>query len=592
MNDLSRRDFLKGATTTAGIAAVTVLGGCAPKTVEPTQSTPVETGKETNPEIMTAENYKGLKWSFEVEPEPIDESQITQTHTADVIIVGSGISGLCCAVSAQEKGANVLVFSASSKPIGRGGSNHAFGSKIQKAKGVDYDAETSQHLVKEELLSGTYKADQRKWEKWINNSAEAMDWEIDIMAAKGLQCGLEPGYDDPDGFLTSPPASHNFYTKDTPMGSLFGAPLQAKAYADTFVERGGTIHYKTIAQYLIRGGVANGKAGRVEAVIAKDAEGKYVKYVANKAVVLATGDFSKNPDMMAKYCPEAWDFYEDILDPTINYDTDLNYTGLMPGDGHKMGLWVGAAWQRIFPVAPMINGGVPGPALNAIDNFWGINLGLDGKRFHNEVVNFGLAAHALLQLPGNAAYGIWDTDYAYIKKSYDTFGTMVDYENGIQPETPEARIAGWEENVKKGIYYKGNTVEELIKQIPDIDQKAALESIVRYNKYAEQGLDEEYHVNPKVLFPIKTAPFYAARNKKGKDISSTPSFLTVCGGLRTNDNMQVCVEDDTPIEGLYNVGIMTGDFYSNCYSFVFFGQNLGSTCLTLPYLLGHDLAAL
>lgn len=590
MKDFSRRDFLKGVATTAGGTAVLV--GCAPKTVVSPESLSTETVKETFTEIMTSENYKGIKWNFEVEPEPINDSQITETFTADVIIVGSGMSGLCCAVSAQEKGSNVLVFSASSKPISRGGSNHAFGSKIQKAKGIDYDSSSSQHLIKEELLSATYKVDQRKWEKWINNSAESMDWQIDIMAAKGLKCGLEHGYYDPDGLHTSPPASHNFYNDEQPFGALFGAPLQAQAYADTFVERGGTITYNTIAQYLIRGGVANGKSGRVEAVVAKNADGKFVKYVANKAVVLATGDFSKNPDMMAKYCPDIWEFFKGIIDTKINYDTDLSFKGIMPGDGHKMGLWIGAAWQKIAPVAPMITGGVPGPIINATDNFWGINLALNGKRFHNEVVSFSPAAHALMRLPDHTAFSIWDTAIANWKPSYDTFGSLVDNENGIPPETPEARIADWEKNVTDKVYYKGNTLEELVSQIPDIDQKAALESIARYNKYAEQGFDEEYHVNPEVLFPIKTAPFYAAKAAMSEGIGGSPSFLTVCGGLRTNEDNQVCAEDDSPIDGLYNVGIMTGDFYANSYTFVLFGQNLGSTCLTLPYLLGRDLAAL
>ena len=170
-----------------------------------------------------------------------------------------------------------------------------------------------------------------------------MDWQIDLMAEKGLKCGLEFGYDDPNhGLQSSPPASHNFYNDEQPFGVLFGAPLQAQAYADTFTERGGTIHYNTVGKYLIRGGEANGKSGRVEAVIAQTAEGNYVKYEANKAVVLATGDFSKDSDMMARYCPEAYEYFKDILTTEVDYDVELNFTGLMPGDGHKMGLWVGA----------------------------------------------------------------------------------------------------------------------------------------------------------------------------------------------------------------------------------------------------------
>ena len=112
-----------------------------------------------------------------------------------------------------------------------------------------------------------------------------------------------------------------------------------------------------------------------------------------------------------------------------------------------------------------------------------------------------------------------------------------------------------------------------------------MKTIERYNQYAENHLDEEYFVDPSILYPISTPPFYAT-----KTVGAT--FLTVCGGLRTNEKMQVCAADDTPIEGLYCTGIMTGDFYANTYNFVMPGQNLGAVCGTLSYLLGRDLAQL
>ncbi|MFQ8581810.1 MAG: hypothetical protein ACLSA6_04350 [Holdemania massiliensis] len=94
--------------------------------------------------------------------------------------------------------------------------------------------------------------DKKKWERWINNSAESVDWMIDKMEAKGLHVCLEPGYYDPDGVLTVPSASHNFWNEEQPFGALFGAPLQAQAYASHIADMGGEIHYKTIAKYLIR----------------------------------------------------------------------------------------------------------------------------------------------------------------------------------------------------------------------------------------------------------------------------------------------------------------------------------------------------
>lgn len=391
MEQLSRRNFLKGAVGVGAVAAAgTALTGCSSQSSSDSET--------LDSAVMTADSIEDVTWSFEVPPDPVSEDEIAETYTHDIVIVGAGMAGLCTACAAAEEGADVIVFSASSKPISRGGSNHAIGSKYQIEKGIDYTPETAREIVKAELTAGTYLMDMKKWERWINNSAESINWTIDLMEAKGLQTSLEPGYPDPDGIIEIPPASHNFFNDEQPFGALYGAPLQAQAYADTFTDDfGGEIHYNVVAQYLIRD---DDNTSRVSAVVAQREDGGYVKYVANKAVVLATGDFSKNADMMAKYCPYAWKHFKETLTATeVDYDAELVYSGLMPGDGQKMGLWVGAAWQKCQPNPPMINGGAAGPSHGVISNFWGINMDIYGERYMNEVTNFAYGAMAVLQLP-------------------------------------------------------------------------------------------------------------------------------------------------------------------------------------------------
>ncbi|MBE6004794.1 MAG: FAD-binding protein [Lachnospiraceae bacterium] len=602
--NLSRREFLKSAAAgAAGLAASSFLSACVADIPE-AESRPAESSEsikpesqspETSPEttaveksvtdsksgdfVLNAKNYNQTKWSFEIPPEPIPDSEIKETITHDIIIIGAGMAGLVTMCSAMEKGADCYMFSASTRPYSRGGSNHAIGSKYQKAKGVKYDPEIAREIVKAEQTAGTYFMDKKKWERWINNSAESIDWTIDKMAAKGLKASLEPGYWDPDGTLTVPHASHNFYNEEQPFGALFGAPMQAQAYADTITDDlHGTIEYETVAKYLIR---EDNNTGRVSAVVAQRKDGSYVKYVGRKAIVMATGDFSTNHDMMAKYSPWAYEIFKDQLKTETNYDSGLDYDGLMPGDGQKMGLWVGAAWQKTFPNAPMINGGVSGPAHAVISNFWGLNVDIHGNRFQNEVTNFAYGAISLLQLPERTAYGIWGENYAYTQKEWEPFGHCIDEENGIKAYTPEEYIEQW-----KSRYMHSDTIEGLVDQfdMSEEDKKNCIETIKRYDRYARNGLDEEYHVNPEVLYPIE-GPYYASKN-------TGATFLTVCGGLRTNEKMQVCDANDKPIEGLYNTGIMTGDFYANTYNFVMPGQNLGAVCGTLSYLLGRDLAEL
>lgn len=584
-NNISRRDFLKGAAVGAvGVAAMGLTGCGTPSTAEkPAESTPA---------VLSADAYEKTKWNFEVMPKeyPIPDSKITKTINSDIIVVGSGMSGLCTAVSAKEDGADVRVISAGAKAISRGGSNHAIGSKKQKELGIDYtpDTEAGRHAAKVEKHSASCYIDERKWSTWINNSGKAMDWMIDKMASKGLKVCLEPGYTDPDGVLTVPPGSHSFYNEKQPFGMLFGAPLCAQAYADIFKDMGGEIDFETRALYLIR---ENNNTGRVSGLVAKNLKtGEYIKYCAKKAVVLATGDFSKDPDMMQKYSPWAWERYKKSIDTSkVNYDVELAYNGLYAGDGHKMGLWVGAGWQKTYPNAPMVNCGAQGPTVNSIDNFWGINLTSDGKRYHNEVTNFSYGAIALLQLPDHIAYSVWDSKYAYIQDKWETFGCCVKDENGIVPSTPEQLIAGWEANVKSGSYWKADTIEELVDKMGFKGEARdnAIKSIKDYTKYAEQGRDEEFHVAPSALHPIKTAPFYATRTQFGVNAMT---FLCVTGGLRTNECLQVCQDDDTPIDGLFNTGIMVGDYYAGTYNFVMPGQNLGGVCNCLSYVLGKRLA--
>lgn len=602
---VSRRAFVTTAASLGALTAVAGLVGCAPKSETPGNTSANTSAATPAGGVLTADSFD-QKWSFEIPPDPILEAQIAETITHDIIVVGSGLSALATAVKAQEDGADVRVFSAGSRAIGRGGSNSSIGSKYQKSLigEIGPDSPEIRHLVKVEQVSGAYQQNQKLWSKWLNNSAESMDWMIDIMEAKGLKVSMEPGYVDPDGILDSPPASHNFFNDEQPFGALFGAPLQAQAYADTFIERGGSIDFNTKGLYLEKDG------DRVSAVIAQRTEDDtYVRYAANKAVVLATGDFSINKDMMAKYAPWTYKMYRDTISwdwqDNPNYDIELNFTGLLPGDGHKMGLWAGAAWQR-NNVAPMINVGVPGPALNAIDNFAGINLDETGHRFQRETVNFGHGGVALLNRPNKFAFGVWDINYASLRDEWEAFGVNVGRENGILPQTPEQLIAGWDASATPpdpsadaGPFgstgpqstFKADTIDDLLRQVNEahpIDVAAAKKSIEDYTRYARQGLDEEYHVNPAALHPIDTPPFYASITTPG----GSSTFLTVCGGLRTNEKMQVCKEDDTPIEGLYNTGIMTGDFYATTYNFVVFGQNLGGVCCTLSYLLGKDLATL
>lgn len=571
--NVSRRDFIKSAAVVAGGA---VLVGCAPKVAETVAPEPTEeattaavTAAGNTPDVLNAE-IASRKWSFEIAPDPISDSEIANTVEADLIVVGSGISGLVTANSALENGASVIIISASSGVTYRGGSFHAPWSKLMEKAGVDkYDVDT---FFRRELSCASYRVDEEKWWKFYNNSPKAIDWLIDIMEAAGYTAVLEHDNKEANnGPMNAPTGSHSFISDDMPVAGL-GAQFVAETLADKFTSAGGQLFFKTVAKQLVR---EDNNTGRVSAVIAQAEDGTFTKYTGTKGVVLATGDFSTNKEMMAKYCPWAMPLLNDAGD--MGYDNNFKFGGLFNGDGQQMGLWIGAAWQKVTPNAPMIQG-----KWIASNQPYGAHRGLlvnkNGLRYGNEDVNGPYAGIRQMSQPDMMAYAIWDTAYLENGAPWYSFGMI----EGADPLSSDQVLATWESNVESGAYVKADTVEEVIEKLglPADVTKATLD---HYNEMVAAGEDTDYHKRKELLAPITTGPFYGG-------VSNPPDFLTVLGGLRTNINMQVCDENDQPIPGLFNVGTMIGDYYANCYNFNVAGNNYGASCLTFGYMTGEAIA--
>jgi succinate dehydrogenase/fumarate reductase flavoprotein subunit len=566
---LDRRDFLKGAALAGAAAATTSLIGCG--TSESSSNTTAET------KYFTADNVLDTQWQFEIPPTPIDDSQITETIEADIIIIGAGVSGLVCAASAVESGANVHLFAASKAPVTRGGSNNGINTKAQQRLGIEYTPESIKSRIKQELAHNGGRVDASKWWRWINNSHIAMDWAISLMENAGYETTLEVAYQDADGAYTQIPASHNWIGGDVTFGAFMGESLLASQLESKITSDGGMIDYQVVAQYLLK------DSSRVTGVVAQKADGSYVKYMGSTAVVMATGDFSQNRDMMTKYCPEVLDL---LSFPEVNYDAQFAFGGLFPGDGQKMGLWAGAAWQKVYPNAPMIDMLGPAPYNQSIGNHCGINLNKNGERFMNEDTLCSYGAYFAMQQPEKTVYTVWDTAYASFYPEWESFGCTLASDNGPKPSSPAKTLTTWQASATSGTFVTGDTIDAVLKQLDGLDIESAAESIRVYNGYVDAGMDDQYHKNVAHLAPIKTGPFFGCKTT----VNSSANFLCVTGGLRTSKYMEVCDENDSPIPGLYNIGVMVGDTYANIYTFSICGQNLGMNCITFGYLLGKQLA--
>ena len=369
-----------------------------------------------------------------------------------------------------------------------------------------------------EMRAASFAVDQQKWMRGYNNSEEAMDWMIDIARENGLEVIMERD----NTFDLGPNYAHAFSTLGDGTMVSTGQQGAVEALEAKAKEYGVEIIYDTKAEYLEREG---DQSGRVTGVVASKMDGSgYVRFKANQAVVLATGDFSNNKEMLAAYCPMVLPLvgYEQN---EIDYNTSFNLTGIYGGDGQKMGLWAGAAWQHAYPAAPMMQGAWGG-SHEPCGFHMGLNVNMNTERYQREDISAPYSSNHLLSQPGHVAFGIWTANYpqAILEKGHEWYTFGMDYT--LPPLTTEELVAMWDAGVENGSYYKADTLDDLAKQT-GLDAEKLKAVVARYNELCDKGEDEDFHKNPDFLVKIdENGPFYAAQNYA--------MFMTVMGGLRTS----------------------------------------------------------
>ncbi|MBR2835228.1 MAG: FAD-dependent oxidoreductase [Coriobacteriales bacterium] len=559
---VDRRTFVKGS---AAVVAGTV-------------ATQAGIALASNDSLISVDNVAEHKWTFEVPPAPIANDQIAEVIEADILIIGAGFSGLVTAASASEAGAKVTVVTASDDIVIRGGSMNARGSVLMDKAAETLRMADDAEFMREQLACAGYNVDQKKWWKFINKSPEAMNWLIEMMETAGFITVLERGFEMcGDDLFSSTPGSHSWVEDES--GSA-GKGSQANVVPVVYqkaVDNGTEFIWSTPVRQLVR---EDNNTGRVSAAIAQRADGSYIKINARK-IVLATGDFSRDHDMMAKYCPEFLPLLDDITEP--DYNVGFKFNGLMPGDGQKMGLWIGAAWQRVNPNPPMVLAvGTAGPVNQPCGNHRGLLMNINGERYCNEDTTGVFGNMAQMHQPEMKSCCIWGSNYAEGAAPWIIQGSKI--EDG--PADPASMLKSWKDGIVAPVFsdvVQADTIEEVI-DLLGMPKEQTLATIARYNELCEKGVDEDFGKKAVHMVPILEPPFFGSIGQK-------PWLLCVGGGLRTDSMMRVCDENDKPIDDLFNVGVMVGDYFANIYNFLIEGNCLGACCLTFGYLTGRALAA-
>ena len=178
MTAISRRNLLKGAAFSAAGVAALGMAGCAPQ----------ESGAA---DAALSETGEAAKHTWEVKPDPIAADQITETVDTEVLVIGGGYSGACCALSAAENGAKVVLVEKDAVLNGHGvGGTGAIASRALDDLGLKFDkslemerwVSTCGNRCRESLVA-----------KWFRESERCMNWFLDMAEANGAKCMVTVG---------------------------------------------------------------------------------------------------------------------------------------------------------------------------------------------------------------------------------------------------------------------------------------------------------------------------------------------------------------------------------------------------------------
>jgi succinate dehydrogenase/fumarate reductase flavoprotein subunit len=498
-------------------------------------------------------------WSWETPPAPIPEDQIAETITADVAIIGGGVSGLAAGARCTQRGMSVIIADRFREMVGRAGHVGVLDSKVMRRLGIVIDKKKFARDWM--MISGSRVNEELLW-TYINRSGEAFDWLME-QGGEAVDATIYTGYYKGPGF-NEYPGTHIVFQKEgyNKYRYNIGGMLVTEILQRTVLEGGNRIFRNVRAEQLEKD-----KNGRVVSFIAKSEEdGKYRRYAGKKGVIIASGDIEGDPEMLEAFCPIA-------LAPSVaRYWPVGNNTG----DGHKMAYWAGAAFD-LPGWAPSMHGRRDDEA--SYYSFYFLFVNSRGKRFMNEDTwTQAKSMRVLTQPGGDIAYTIMDANW--LKDFGDRFEIT-----GGQAVTP-LNIANWgdkwspdcglkesiETMIEKGkCAWKADTLEELAEKI-GVPADNLIATVKRYNELYKMGEDVDFGKRSELLTSIVKPPFYA--------LKWGTALLDVFGGALTDVNMRVFDPFYNPIPGLYAVGNAAGGFYGVDYPLLLNGNSFGRALTT------------
>lgn len=586
-NKITRRDFIKNAAIGSAGLGIVGMTGCKPKPLPEETPVPAEavTVSSSNvPETLTPSEFEDSL----AEADPITD--FAGEVTADIVVVGAGAAGVPAAITALEEGSSVVILQKQNVPVSQG--NCGSGLIVDES-----DVEGLLRYVQHTNSLNNWRSDTDLLKAYVMNSGEAVNWFYDRARLngtspdkpndKGLYTYLDTSQDFTGEWSDSRFARYDYGSAKVHMYAPWMGPkpnnvgtIMRYVVEEAVEEFDGRlkVYYETPGVQLIKDGE------RVVGVVGKQSDGSHIKFNANKAVILATGDYQNNPSMVKRWCPDVADFDKKQFQKT--------------GDGHLMAVSAGAVMEDLVHTK-MLHDFDAG--LMFEEPFLYVNM--KGDRFCNEFVGFVYMNDIIMHQdlykggknyedPEKGSKGwycqIYDSEYM----DHESVAGMVPPEvmEKYMPEISDEEYAAAHGTERVGVFanlidtWRADTLEELADKLGIEDKAAFVATVERYNELCEQGTDDDFGKEAKWMKAIKTAPFYGIRRHL--------RVSALCSGVYTNAHGQALDENKTPIEGLYCVGNLGGQFYGGVdYPFHATGLSLGR-CYTFGRLAGKHSASL
>ena len=493
--------------------------------------------KEAAAAALTAAGLNPDDYKTAVENDATAEDS---TVEADVVVVGAGGAGMTAAITAAGEGKSVVILESQSMVGGNsvratGGMNagktvYQDENEFGESAGVEKTLKTAaEKYADNETITALAKTVSEQWAAYQANPTGYFDsvelMELDTMiGGKGIndpelvETLCENSADAIDWLDEHGITLHNVSSFGGASVKRIHRPVNAEgktvsvgSYMIPLLEEncekaGVKMMLDTTATEILTD--ANGAAVGVKAT---GASGETVTVNA-KAVVLATGGFGANLDMVVKYKPELKGFMT------------TNAAGIQ-GQGIEMAQAIGAATVDMdqIQIHPTVEANTAALITEGLRGDGAVLINAEGKRFIDEVGTRDVVSAAEIAQTGSYSWLVVDQ-------------AMVDASSVIQ---------GY---IKKGYTVTGETYEELGKAM-GVDEAAFAETMEKWNGYVEAKNDPDFG-RTSFANPLNTAPYYA--------VKVTAGVHHTMGGLKINANTEVLNEKGEVIPGLFAAGEVTG----------------------------------